>query len=365
MRAANGFQFSIESNLRLRQLHVDGDAQPTRCDWLSAGPELPIGELLFFAEETNACVKALAVSTFASSCSHSSTTPTDCYTTSSESNNKPVPAFRSHKDGVPRAVGFARGADPQVLLVVEMLLNCEAKRERHFLLAIRRQKAADGDDECADSWRVEQRERLTTTPTAWDEEHFMQLHALPDGRVVCDMSKSKQLELFDPSALTNLTSPQPQATANDYQKTVAVARRPAAVLHVLFVRTRRRRRRRAFVRVGRRRLVRAPPAPLPSASGPPAAQRLRLIEASSRRNGCAPDGASGGLLCGLWDEWQYAHAMWRVSGVGQSTELVGNSLHGADDEGLDFACWCSLGNDRILLNHMHRAQLVIGSRKYL
>ena len=107
----------------------------------------------------------------------------------------------------------------------------------------------------------------------------------------------------------------------------------------------------------------------PSASGPLAAQRLRVIEADASRLLwlSAPDGASGRLVCGLWDERQYAHAvdLWRVSGGGQSTELVGTALHSADDEGFDIACWCSLGNDRILLNDMHCAKLVIGSRKYL
>ena len=102
---------------------------------------------------------------------------------------------------MPRAVEFVRVANPQVLLVVEKLLNREAKKKkRHFLLALSRQKAADGDGEGADPWRVDQRERITTTPTAWDEEHFTQLHALPDDRLVCGMSKSKQLELFDTSS---------------------------------------------------------------------------------------------------------------------------------------------------------------------
>ena len=107
-----------------------------------------------------------------------------------ESNSKPVPVYRSPKDGVPCAVEFVRccGSDPQVLLVVETLLKREAKRKRHFLLALRRQKAADGD-EGADSCRVEQRGRLTTTPTAWDEGLFTQLHALSDGRIVCGIEQ--------------------------------------------------------------------------------------------------------------------------------------------------------------------------------
>ena len=77
-----------------------------------------------------------------------------------------------------------------------------------------------------------------------------------------------------------------------------------------------------------------------SAFGPPAAQPLRVIG--------APDGASGRLLCVLWDERQCAHAVdvWRVSGGGQSIELVGCALSGADDESFDFECW--LANDRIL-----------------
>ena len=73
---------------------------------------------------------------------------------------------------MPRAVELVRGSDPQELLVVETLLNNEANRKRHFLLALRRQKAANGDVGDADSWRLEQRERLTTMPTAWDEERF-------------------------------------------------------------------------------------------------------------------------------------------------------------------------------------------------
>ena len=109
-------------------------------------------------------------STSASICSSSSPTPTDCNTTFSESNSKPVPVYRSHKVGVPRAVEFVRGADPQVLFVVEALLSHEESSNWHFLLALRRKKAADEDVGSADSWRVEQRERLTTAPTAWDEE---------------------------------------------------------------------------------------------------------------------------------------------------------------------------------------------------
>ena len=63
MRAVSGFQLAIESLVRLRQLRVDGDAQPTRCDCLCAGPEMPSGErLVFFADKANACVKALSVS---------------------------------------------------------------------------------------------------------------------------------------------------------------------------------------------------------------------------------------------------------------------------------------------------------------
>ena len=62
----------------------------------------------------------------------------------------------------------------------------------------------------ADSWRVEQRERLTTTPTAWDEENFKQLHALPDGRIVYGMSKSKQFELLQNASSASAS---PQATS--------------------------------------------------------------------------------------------------------------------------------------------------------
>ena len=45
----------------------------------------------------------------------------------------------------------------------------------------------------------------------------MQLHAPPDGRIFCGVSKSKQLELFQISSSAS-TSPQPQATANGNQK---------------------------------------------------------------------------------------------------------------------------------------------------
>ena len=75
---------------------------------------------------------------------------------------------------MPRAVEFVRcsASDLQLLLVVDTLLNRETKR--HFLLALRRQKAAGGEVGGADSWRVEQRERLTsTTPTARHEDHTL------------------------------------------------------------------------------------------------------------------------------------------------------------------------------------------------
>ena len=122
--------------------------------------------------------------------------------------------YRSSKDCVLRAVEFVCAADPQVLLVVEtLLLKREAKRKRHFLLAA---EAEGGDVGRADSCRVEQRERLTTWPTARDEEHLMQLHAMPDGPIICDMSKSNQIELFDTSSAS--TSTQQQATANCNQK---------------------------------------------------------------------------------------------------------------------------------------------------
>ena len=91
---------------------------------------MPSGQLLFFVDEANACVKVLAVSTSASTCSSSSLTPTDCNTPSSGSNNKPVPVYRSPKDGVPRAVEFVRGAGPQVLLVVEALLTSVPRGEQ-------------------------------------------------------------------------------------------------------------------------------------------------------------------------------------------------------------------------------------------
>ena len=136
MRADSGFQFAIGRRVRLRQLRVDGDALLMGCDCLCSGAETPSGErLVFFAVEAISCVKALSVSasTCFSSTSTSSTTP---------SGGKP--AYRSPKDGVQRAVEFVRGADPQLLLVVETLLNWETKRKRHFLLALRRRKARSG-----------------------------------------------------------------------------------------------------------------------------------------------------------------------------------------------------------------------------
>ena len=355
--AASGFNFSIERRVRLRQLRVEGDAQPTRCDYLCAGAERPSGEqLVFFVDEANACVKALAIST------SSSTTSSDATCES-----KPVSVYRSPKDGVPRVVDYVRGSD--LLLVVEALLNRASNRKKHFLLAIRRQKAVDADG--ADSWRVEQRERLTTTPTAWDEERFMQLHALPDGRLLCGMSKSKQLELFDTSSSAS-TSPQASlainTSANANPNGDLKLLRSHAVLHLHFkffsfalgvvdgaaL---------LFASVEGDEFVRILRLSAESAPGPPTAQPLRFIEADASRllwRG-SPDGASGHLLCGQWDKRQYAHSVdaWRVSCGGQSTELMGSALSVADGEGFDIECWCSLSNDKIIFNDMHRAQLVL------
>ena len=278
--AASGFNFSIERRMRLRQLRVEGDAQPTRCDCLCAGAETPSGDrLVFFVDEANVCVKALAISTSSSTISSDATCE-----------SKPVPVYRSPKDCVPRVLDFVRGAD--LLLVVEALLNRASNRQKHFLPAIRRQKAEDGDGVGADSWRVEQRERLTTTPTAWDEERFMHalLHALPDGRLVCGMSKSKQLELFDTSssASTSALAIDPSATANANSNSNPKLLRSHAILRLhfkcfsfalgvvdgaalLFASIEGD----AFVRILRLSAASAP--------GPPTAQPLRFIAADASR----------------------------------------------------------------------------------
>ena len=125
-----------------------------------------------------------------------------------------------------------------------------------------------------------------------------------------------------------------------------------------FLRTRRRRWRRATVRVGRIQRVRAS-----SAADWPVVQLLCFFEEDSSRLLWlgAPDGAAGRLLCGLWDEQQCAHAVdvWLVSGGGHSTDLVDSALSSVDDEGFDIECLYSLGHDRILFNDMHRANLFI------
>lgn len=356
--ASRASRFAIEKRVRLRQARVEGEQQLARCNCLSAGGAIatPSGELehqAFFVDEANTCVKALALS--ASNCT-----------------SRVV--YRSPEKCVPRSVLYVPGAD--LLLVVEALLNRTSNRKRHSLLAATRQKAADG----ADSWRVDQRERLTTTPTAWDEESIMQLHALPDGRVLCGMSKSNALELFDSSTSSPPPLPTPPEIPSDAN---AIAKpkllRSLGVLRLFF--------KYFCIAVG---FVNEAPLLFAAidgevyvrvlrlsdrgASGPPTAQPLRYFEADASRlvwlgpPPQSPDGFSGGrLLCAEWKERVYSHHVdaWQVTtpAVGGTkrteTELVGSPL--TVDDGFDIECWCALPDNRLLFNDLHRAELVLVS----
>lgn len=350
--ASSSSRFSIEKRVRLRQTRVEGDQQPTRCDCICAGGAMPSGEhVAFFVDEANVCVKTLAISSTATVAWASRV------------------AYRSPENCVPRVVQYLPGAD--LLLIVEALLNRASNRKKHLLLAATRQKAADGTD----SWRVDQRERLKTTPTEWDEERFMQLHALPDGRVFCGMSKSNELEVFD----TNTSSPSEIISDSD---TGAIAKskllRPRAVLRLYFKYT-------CiavgvveeaallFAAVNGESYVRILRLSAPDASAPPSARPLRFVEADPSRLlwiGPSPQsacGSGGRLLCGDWKERVYAYHVdeWQVTaaaaggGRDVNTELVCSPF--TIDDGFDIRCWCALPDNRLLLHDLHRAELVLVS----
>lgn len=340
--------FAIEKRVPLRQMRLEGQ-RPATCDDLCAGAEMLSGEQhVFFVDQANSCVKTLAISsTGAWSCRVAYRSPTP-------------------DTSVPRAARFVPG--PDVLFVVEALLSSKSRRKKHFLLATTRQASHEAAAEGrADVWQVAQRERLTTTPVEWDEERFVQLHALPDGRLFFGMSKSNQLELFDvsPSAAAHVDSAADSNTEKAKQLRAHASLRlyfkffcfalgvvdSAALLFAAVDGE-------AFVRI--LRLSDA------SACGAPAAQPVRFVEADASRLQWlgSPDGRSGRLLCAEWKERAYVHAVdvWRVADGGRRTECACSAL---STGGIDIDCWCALansngnGNGNLLLNNLHRAELVL------